>query len=75
MKTDANPTTDDLRPILHGKIDQLDANGLQILHRVLLKLEVEELAKKLTDRIASRPELLERIDVTVAEVRREHPYQ
>ena len=36
-----------LRPVLHGKIDQMDAKHLSLLHRVLLQIEAEELAEQL----------------------------
>jgi hypothetical protein len=36
-----------LRPLLHEKIEALDAEHLALLHRVLLQMEVEELADKL----------------------------
>ena len=66
---------DELRPLLHGKIDKLGSEGLQIMHRVLLRLEVEELAAKVGERFSSRPDLMERIDKTIAEVRSENPYR
>ena len=76
MNTQVEPKSpDELRPILHGKIDQLGTEGLQVMHRVLLRLEVEEMAAKVGERFSSRPDLMERINQTIAEVRAENPYQ
>lgn len=52
MSTPADlKSPDELRPLLHGKIDKLGSEGLQIMHRVLLRLEVEELAAKVGETV------------------------
>ena len=38
-----------LKPILHEKIEQMDAEHLSLLNRVLLQIEAEELADRLND--------------------------
>jgi hypothetical protein len=40
-------TPDQLRPLLHGKIDRMNAEHLALLYRALLQFEAEELAEKL----------------------------
>ncbi|MGB8354492.1 MAG: hypothetical protein WCD79_11430 [Chthoniobacteraceae bacterium] len=40
-------TPDQLRPLLHRKIDGMDAEHLAVLHRALLQFEADELAEKL----------------------------
>ena len=74
MKTDAD-RPELLRPLLHGKIDELDARGLAMMHRVLLQLEAEELAGELRDEFAGEPNLAARVDKAVAEFRKSHPYK
>jgi len=48
----AQPTTitaEKLKPLLHEKIERMDAEHLSLLNRVLLQVEAEELADLLND--------------------------
>jgi hypothetical protein len=74
VKTEAEKP-EQLRPLLHGKIDQLDGRGLAMVHRVLLQLEAERLAAELRDDFSKEDHLLERVDKAVAEFRKAHPYK
>ena len=38
-----------LKPVLHEKIERMDAEHLSLLNRVLLQVEAEELADRLND--------------------------
>ena len=38
-----------LKPVLHEKIERMDAEHLLLLNRVLLQVEAEELADRLND--------------------------
>lgn len=38
-----------LRPVLHEKIERMDAAHLSLLNRVLLQIEAEELADRLNE--------------------------
>ena len=38
-----------LKPVLHEKIERMDAEHLSLLNRVLLQVEVEDLADRLND--------------------------
>jgi hypothetical protein len=38
-----------LKPVLHEKIERMDAEHLSLLNRVLLQIEAEELADRLND--------------------------
>lgn len=49
MKTATPAATEQLRPILHQRIEQMDGNQLQLLDRILLQLEAETLAERLGD--------------------------
>lgn len=66
---------DELRPLLHGKIDELDARGLAMVHRVLLQLEAEQLAADLQSDFSKEENLVERVDRAVVEFRKTHPYK
>ena len=67
-----------LKKVLHEKIEQLTADRLSLLNRVLLQLEAEELARKLdadfdTDREAGKLSS-ERVQQVLSQVRAEHSY-
>ena len=68
-----------LKQVLHEKIDQLSADRLSLLNRVLLQLEAEELAQSLDaafdeDRKAGKL-TSERIQQILSQVRAEHSYR
>ena len=67
---------EELKPALHDKIERMDGLHLSILNRVLLQLEAEELAGRLSDVFDKDNEqgLLVRIPALVREFRDEHPY-
>ena len=67
--------SEQLRPLLHGKIDQLDDRGLAMVHHVLLQLEAERLASELRIDFSNENNLVERVDKAVAEFRKAHPYK
>jgi hypothetical protein len=66
---------EELRPILHEKIDKLAANDLPLVHRVLLQLEAERLAAEITDGLEKDPKFFDQIDDTITEYRKKHPYR
>jgi hypothetical protein len=74
MKTEAEQPQE-LRALLHGKIDQLDDRGLALVHRVLLQLEAERLAAELCNEFAKDEYIVERVDKAVAEFRKAYPYK
>lgn len=41
--------SEQLKPVLHEKIERMDAAHLSLLNRVLLQVEAEELADRLND--------------------------
>ena len=65
-----------LKPVLHDKIERMDGQHLALLSRVLLQLEVEELADRLSDAFDKDREqdLLRRIPALVKQFRAEHQY-
>jgi hypothetical protein len=68
-----------LRKLLHEKIERLDAGQLSLLNRVLLQLEVEDLAERLDtefdlDRKAGKLSP-DRIQKVLSLVRQEHNYR
>jgi hypothetical protein len=76
MKTETEqPKPEELRPMVHGKIDGLDVRGLALIHRVLLQLEAEKLAGELREEFGSEQNLIERVDNAVAEFRKANPYR
>ena len=76
MKTSvASGKPEELRPILHGKIEQMDAQGLAVMHRVLLQLEAEDLSANITSDLSKEKDLVERVAKAVNEFRKSHPYQ
>jgi hypothetical protein len=74
MKNEGS-TANELRPLLHGKIDELDARGLALVHRVLQQLEAERLAEELRGDFAKEENLDARVDSAVAAFRKAHPYK
>jgi hypothetical protein len=76
MKTEVlPPKPEELRPIVHGQIDQLNADDLPLVHHVLLQLKAERLAEEITARMEKDPGVFDRIEATIAEFRKEHPYR
>ena len=68
--------SEELKPVLHDKIERMDSLHLSILNRVLLQLEAEELAGRLGEGFDKDYEqgLLRRIPELVKEFRNERPY-
>lgn len=65
-----------LKPALHTKIERMTETQLRILHRVLLQIEMEELAEKIGkdfDRDHEESKL-RRIPELVQQFRAENPY-
>jgi hypothetical protein len=77
MKSEiASVKPEELRPILHGQIDQLNADDLPLVHRVLLQLKAERSAEKITAGLESdRENVFDCIEETICEYRKKHPYQ
>ena len=65
----------ELRPLLHEKINSLDAYGLMMMHRVLQQLEIEEMAAQLQKDFASEGDIAQRVDRAIAEFRKKNPYK
>jgi hypothetical protein len=65
-----------LKPALHDKIERMDGLHLALLNHVLLQLEAEELAGRLSEGFSKDYEqgLLERIPELVKEFRDKHHY-
>ena len=65
-----------LKPVLHDKIDRMDDQQLALLHRVLLQLEAEVLADRLSDAFDKDCEqtLLRRIPELIKQFRAGHRY-
>jgi len=65
-----------LRPVLHDKIERMDGLQLSLLNRVLLQLEVEALAGRLSDSFDQDHErdLRKRIPELVKAFRAQHGY-
>lgn len=50
MSTSLLPTDPvQIRPLLHAEIDRLGGDNLQLLHRIALQLELEEVTVRLND--------------------------
>lgn len=76
MKSEATvETAEELRPLLHGKIDQLDKDSLALVHRVLLQIEASLLAEKITSDLAKDEKFFDGIEDTILEFRKKHPYR
>jgi len=65
-----------LKPVLHEKIERMDAEQLSLLNRVLLQVEAEELADRLNEAFDQDREQgrLRRISELVKQFRAEHRY-
>lgn len=65
-----------LKPALHEKIERMDDRHLLLLNRILLRLEVEERADRLSEAFDKDHEqgLLRRVPELVQQFRAEHQY-
>jgi hypothetical protein len=65
-----------LRPELHQRIDAMKPEQLELLHRVMLKLELEQVVEQLHhDFDAARAEgKLDQAELIIREVRARQPY-
>ena len=71
-----NMEPEKLRPELHQRIDRMDSEQLELLHRIVLKLELEQVADELHHAFdAARTEgKFDRLDEIIRDVRARHPY-
>ena len=67
--------SEELRRVVHAQIDELNADYLPLVHRVLLQLKSERLAEKITSDLEKTPDVFDRIEETIAQFRKEHPYR
>lgn len=67
---------DKLKPVLHEKIERMDAEHLSLFNRVLLQIEAEELADRLNEAFDRDREQgkLRRISELVQQFRAENRY-
>jgi hypothetical protein len=67
---------EELKPVLHDKIERMDGQHLALLNRVLLQLEAEECADRLGEAFDKDHEqgLLRRIPDLVKQFRAGHRY-
>jgi hypothetical protein len=65
-----------LKPILHEKIDRMNGEQLALLDRVLLQLEAEQLADRLSDAFDTDHShgQLQRVAELIRQFRAEHRY-
>jgi hypothetical protein len=65
-----------LKPVLHDKIERMDGQHLALLNRVLLQLEAEEFAERLSEAFDKDHEqgLVRRIPELVKQFRAGHRY-
>ncbi len=65
-----------LKPILHDKIERMDGQHLSLLNRVLLQIEAEELAERLSAGFDQDYEkgVMQRIPELVKRFRAKHRY-
>ena len=71
-----NIEPEQLRPELHRRIDSMDAQQLELLQRMLLKLELADVTDSLHETFdaARRAGKLNRLDEIIREVRADHRY-
>lgn len=76
MKMGAIPEKpEELRPIVHGQIDQLNSDDLPLVHRVLLQLKAERLAENIVNGFAKDDgEIFQKLEETIAGFRKQNPY-
>lgn len=67
---------ENLKPLLHEKIERMDAEHLSLLNRVLLEVEAEEAADRLNDAFDKDRESgkLEKISELIKQFRAGHRY-
>ena len=80
MKSDVQPhdaVPEKLKSILHCKIEQMRPDQLALLDRVLLQIEVVEIADRLSEAFEEdqRQGKLDRIPELIERFRRAHPYR
>ncbi len=73
------PSPEELRPLLHAEIDRLPDERLDLIHRVLLEIELQQLTEELdtaADEARAAGRLTpESIAAAVAAHRAAHPYR
>jgi hypothetical protein len=76
MAQPLNIEPENLKPVLHEKIERMDAEHLSLLNRVLLQVEAEELADRLNESFDKDREQgkLRRVSELVKQFRAEHRY-
>ena len=65
-----------LKPVLHSKIERMNEDQLRLLNRVLLQIEAEDLADRLSEGFEQdqAQDKLRRIPELVRQFRAEHRY-
>lgn len=76
MPRPANISAEKLKPMLHEKIEHMDAGQLALFNQVLLQVEVEELANRLNDAFDRDREQdkFRRLSEVIQKFRAEHRY-
>jgi len=76
MSYPANISVEQLKPMLHEKIEHMDAGQLSLLNRVVLQIEAEELADRLNDAFDSDHEQgkFRQLSQFILKFRAEHRY-
>ena len=76
MAQPLNIEPEKLKPVLHEKIERMDAEHLSLLNRVLLQVEAEELSERLNEAFDKDREQgkLRRVSELVKQFRAEHRY-
>jgi hypothetical protein len=76
MAQPSNIEPEKLKPVLHEKIERMDAEHLSLLNRVLLQVEAEELADHLNEAFDKDREQgkFRRVAELVKQFRAEHCY-
>ena len=76
MAQPLNIESEKLKPVLHEKIERMDAEHLSLLNRVLLQVEAEEIADRLNESFDKDREQgkFRRISEIVKQFRAEHRY-
>lgn len=69
-------TAENLKPVLHEKIERMDAEHLSLLNRILLQVEAEELADRLNDAFDRdrAQDKFQRIPGLIEQFRSQHRY-
>ena len=64
----------ELRPLLHAKIEQLDPHALALTHQFIREIEIDREIEALRDDLADSFDA-ERAGAVIREFRKRHPYR